>query len=115
MDKDLLVGRASDAAMIVAAGKLMVFRSFWKEVLTLAKKKGYNEKKIAELRTHLQLAVDRIDDNIFFVRPGQDKTPQEVDAELKRRIKDAHIDEQVMKSLEKDLKGSQSDLNSFFS
>jgi len=113
MDQVRQVSRASDAAMIVAAGKLMVFQGFWKEISALARTHEYDPKKMAELRTHVKMAVDSLDDNIFFIRPGHGKTPQDVDAELKRRIAEAHLDEQIMKNLTKDLKSSQPDLLSF--
>jgi len=113
MDKERIVSRASDAAMIVAAGKLMVFRTFWKEISALAEKEGFKDKKLAQLRAQVKNAVDDLDDNIFFVSPGHRKTPEEIDAELKRRIKDAKVDEQIMKNLRKDMKDSKPDLRAF--
>jgi hypothetical protein len=113
MDQVRQVSRASDAAMIVAAGKLIVFQGFWKEVSALARRHEYDQKKVAELRAHVKMAVDSLDDNIFFIRPGHGKTPQDVDAELKRRIMEAHLDEQIMKNLTKHLKYFQPNLLSF--
>jgi mannitol-specific phosphotransferase system IIBC component len=104
--------KASDAAMIVAIGKLEVFQQVWKQIAAIAEKKGMGAMRKNELRKHVKMAVDELDDAIFFIKPGPGKTQAMVEKELRTKLERANIQELIMKNLTKRL-STQQDLRAF--
>ena len=104
--------RASDAAMIVAIGKLELFQQVWKQIAAVAESKRMGEMRKNELRKHVKMAVDGLDDAIFFVEPRPGKTQAMVETELNAKLERANVQESIMRNLTESV-SSQPDLRAF--
>lgn len=98
--------------MIVAIGKLGLFQQVWRQVSAVAEKKGIGAEKENELRRHVKMAVDSLDDAIFFIEPAPGKTQSVIEKELNAKLERANIQEQIMENLTKGL-ASETDLRAF--
>ena len=105
-------GRASDAAMIVAIGKVELFQQVWRQIAAAAEREGMGAMRKDELRKHVKMAVDELDDTIFFVEPSPGKTQVLVEKELKAKLERANVQELIMKNLTMRV-SSQQDLRAF--
>jgi hypothetical protein len=104
--------RALDASMVVALGKLYLFRQCWHYMSNRARRK-YRQKKIENLRIALRERINSLPDELFFVPPDMATSEDEVKDFLQKRFENEKLPTKILEELKKRIESSEPGLAEF--
>lgn len=104
--------RALDASMVVALGKLFLFKQCWHYMSNRARRR-VRQKKLENLKIALRERVNSLPDDLFFVPPDKAASEDEVRDFLQERFDDDKLKTKILEELKKRIESSEPGLAEF--